>query len=185
MDVSLDHEPTHIERGTDVHLNHPLTARRGTHDSRPVRWESWAPHPSAPRRGGEGVDKQAGKLALIASSRPRLGVSTYGSGAQHMATPPGRTQMQANADTCTWHRRGWLKYHRGRLQQTPRTPGARCGKTLQECTHSSKASGVTPAGALACPHGTTQRPGGKKVPLGSTSLCGFLRIPLQRLGAYC
>jgi hypothetical protein len=35
------------------------------------------------------------------------------------------------------------------------------------------------------PHGTAQRPRGKKVPSGSTNLCGFLRIPLQRLGGYC
>jgi hypothetical protein len=50
MDVSPDHEPTLIERGTDVHLNHPITTQQGTHDSRPARWESWTPHPP-PSRG--------------------------------------------------------------------------------------------------------------------------------------
>jgi hypothetical protein len=82
-------------------------------------------------------------------------------------------RTQANADMCAWHRRGWLKYRRGRLKQTPRTLAARCGKTLQEYAHSSKASGATPAGALARPHGMAQQPGGKKAPSGSTNLCGF------------
>jgi hypothetical protein len=57
MDVSPDHELTFIERGTNVHLNHPLTAQCGIYDSRPARWESWTPHPSALRRGGEGAHK--------------------------------------------------------------------------------------------------------------------------------
>jgi hypothetical protein len=82
MDVSPDHEPTLIERGTNIHLNRPLTARRGIHDSRPARWESWTPHPSALRKGGEGAYGQAGELDLIALSGPRLG-------AQRTATPPG------------------------------------------------------------------------------------------------
>jgi hypothetical protein len=68
---------------------------------------------------------------------------------------------------CAWH-------HRGQLKPTPRTLAAHCGKTLQEYAHSSKASGATPAGALARPNGTAQQPGGKKVPSGSTNLCGFL-----------
>jgi hypothetical protein len=49
-----------------------------------------------------------------------------------------------------------------------------CEKNLQEHPHSCKASGATPAGALACPHGTAQQLGGKNVPLASISLCGFL-----------
>jgi hypothetical protein len=77
MDVSLDHEPTLIERGTDVHLNHPLTAQRGIRDSRPARWESWMPHPSVLRKDGEGACKQVGELAPIASNGPRLGGSTH------------------------------------------------------------------------------------------------------------
>jgi hypothetical protein len=76
-------------------------------------------------------------------------------------------QMQANAETCAWHRRG-------RQKQTPRTLATHCGKTLLECMHSTKASVATPAGALACPHGTAQRPGGKKIPSTSTNLCRFL-----------
>jgi hypothetical protein len=83
-------------------------------------------------------------------------------------------RMQANANTCAWHCRGQLKYRRGRLKQTPRTLAARCGKTLQEYAHSSKASVTTPAGALARPHGTAHQLVGKKVPSGSTNLCGFL-----------
>jgi hypothetical protein len=34
--------------------------------------------------------------------------------------------------------------------------------------------GATPVGALACPHGIAQQPGGKEVPSASASLCGFL-----------
>jgi hypothetical protein len=74
-------------------------------------------------------------------------------------------RTQANADTCAWHRRGRLKYRRGRLKQTPHTLEARCGKTLQKCAHSSKASGARPAGALAHPHGTAQQAGGES-PIG-------------------
>jgi hypothetical protein len=77
MDVSPNHEPTLIERGTDVHLNYPLTAQRGIHDSRPVRWESWTPHPSALRRGGAGTQKLVEELAPIALSGPRLGGSSH------------------------------------------------------------------------------------------------------------
>jgi hypothetical protein len=76
MDVSPDHEPTLIEWGTDVHLNHPLTAQRGIHDSRPARWESWMLHPSIPQKDGEGAYKQVGELAPITSNGPRLGGST-------------------------------------------------------------------------------------------------------------
>jgi hypothetical protein len=43
-------QPTLIERGMDVHLNHPLAARRGIRNSRPARWELRKPHP--PSRGG-------------------------------------------------------------------------------------------------------------------------------------
>jgi hypothetical protein len=77
MDMSLDHEPTLIEQGTDVHLNYPLTAQRGIHDSRFARWESWTPHPSALRKGGQGAHKQAGEPAPIALSGPRLRGSTH------------------------------------------------------------------------------------------------------------
>jgi hypothetical protein len=78
MDVSPDHEPTLIERGTDVHLNHPLIAQRGIRDSRPTRWESWTSHPSVLRKDGEGAYNQVGELAPIASNGSRLGGSTHG-----------------------------------------------------------------------------------------------------------
>jgi hypothetical protein len=70
MDVSPNHEPTLIERGTDVHLNHPLTAQRGIHDSQPTRWELWTPHPSVLWKDAEGAYKQVRALAPIASSGP-------------------------------------------------------------------------------------------------------------------
>jgi hypothetical protein len=54
MDVSPDHEPTLIEWGTDVQLNHPITARRGTQDSRPALWESWTRHPLSRGRTEKG-----------------------------------------------------------------------------------------------------------------------------------
>jgi hypothetical protein len=78
MDVSPDHEPTPNEWGTNVHLNHPLIAQRGIHDSRPARWESWTPHPSVMRKDGEGAYRQVGELAPITSSGPKLGGSTHG-----------------------------------------------------------------------------------------------------------
>jgi hypothetical protein len=78
MDESPDHEPTLIEWGMGVHLNHPITARRGTRNSRPARWELWTPHPSVPRRDGEGAYKQVGEPVPIASNGPRLGGSTHG-----------------------------------------------------------------------------------------------------------
>jgi hypothetical protein len=84
MDVSPDHESTLIKRCTDVHLNHPLTARRGTHDSRPARWESWTPHPSAPRKGGDRLERaQARRLdaqlhLLDVPERKQMPVRTHG-----------------------------------------------------------------------------------------------------------
>jgi hypothetical protein len=41
--------------GMGVHLNHPLTAQRGIHNSRPDRWGLQKPHPPVPRRDGEGA----------------------------------------------------------------------------------------------------------------------------------
>jgi hypothetical protein len=43
-------QPTLIERGMDVHSNHPLAAQRGIRNSRPARWGLRKPHP--PSRGG-------------------------------------------------------------------------------------------------------------------------------------
>jgi hypothetical protein len=78
MDESLGHEPTLIERGMDVHSNHPLTAQRGIRNSRPDRWGLRRPHP--PSRGGTARVrlKQDEELAPIASNGPRLGGSTHG-----------------------------------------------------------------------------------------------------------
>jgi hypothetical protein len=78
MDVSPDHKPTLIEWGTDVHLNHLLTAQRVIHDSRPARLESWTPHSSVLRKDEEGAYRQVGELTSIASSGPSLGGSTHG-----------------------------------------------------------------------------------------------------------
>jgi hypothetical protein len=50
MDESSDHEPTLIEQGMGVHLNHPITAQRGIRNPRPDRWGLRKPHP--PSRGG-------------------------------------------------------------------------------------------------------------------------------------
>jgi hypothetical protein len=78
MEESPDHEPTLIERGMAVHLNHPITAQRGIRNSRPDRWELQKPHP--PSRGGTARErsKQVEEPAPIASNGPRLGGSTHG-----------------------------------------------------------------------------------------------------------
>jgi hypothetical protein len=78
MDESPDHEPTLIEWGMGVHLNHSLAAQRGIRNSRPDRWELWRPHP--PSRGGTARAslEQDGELVPIASNGPRLGGSTHG-----------------------------------------------------------------------------------------------------------
>jgi hypothetical protein len=71
-------KPTLIEWGMGVHLNHPITARRGIRDSRLARWGLRKPHP--PSRGGMARERirQVEELAPIASNRPRLGGSTHG-----------------------------------------------------------------------------------------------------------
>jgi hypothetical protein len=43
---------------------------------------------------------------------------------------------------------------------------------LHECIHSSKASGATPADALACPHGTSQHLEGKRVLTETSAFAG-------------
>jgi hypothetical protein len=85
MDVSPDHEPTLIKRGTDVHLNHPVTAQRGTHDSRPARWESWTPHPFVPRKDDEGAESRPGDRG---SPRPQATSAT------HQAVGPGTPRVK-------------------------------------------------------------------------------------------
>jgi hypothetical protein len=71
-------KPTLIEWGMGVHLNHPITARRGIRNSRPARWGLRKPHP--PSRGGTARERirQVEELAPIASNGPRLGGSTHG-----------------------------------------------------------------------------------------------------------
>jgi hypothetical protein len=118
--------------------------------------------PSALRKGGEGACAQTSRRA-----RPDRLERAQARGLNTRLHLLDKHQTQANADTCAWHRRG-------RQKQTPRTLATRCGKTLLECMHSTKASGATPAGALARPHGTAQRLGGKKIPSRSTNLCRFL-----------
>jgi hypothetical protein len=76
--VSPDNEPTPIEWGTNVHLNHLLTTQRGICDLRPTRWESWIPHPSVLRKDDEGAYEQVRELIPVASNRPGLGGSTHG-----------------------------------------------------------------------------------------------------------
>jgi hypothetical protein len=55
MDESPGYEPTLIEWGIGVHLNHPITAQRGTHNSRPARWELRTPRPLT--HGGTGRER--------------------------------------------------------------------------------------------------------------------------------
>jgi hypothetical protein len=95
MGVSPDHEPTPIEWGTDVHLNHPLIAQRGIRDSQPARWESWTPHPSVLWKDSEGAYEQVGELAPIASNRPGLGGSTHGY-TSWVCTECGRVLIRAH-----------------------------------------------------------------------------------------
>jgi hypothetical protein len=160
MDESPDHEPTLIEWGMGVHLNHLITARRGTCNSRPARWELWTPHPSVPRGTMKGCTNKS-------QSPPRSPRTGPGSGARRTATPPG---YAPNARECLHMR---MAPPRPAEINTSHNDDA-AEKTLKEYTHSSKASGAGPAGLLARPHGIAQQPGGKKVPLASISICGIL-----------
>jgi hypothetical protein len=78
MDESPDHEPTLIEQGMSVHLNHLLTAQQGIRNPRADRWRLWRPHP--PSRGGTARARleQDEELAPVALNGPRLGGSTHG-----------------------------------------------------------------------------------------------------------
>jgi hypothetical protein len=82
MDVSPDHEPTLIEQGMGVHMNCPITAQRGTCDSRPSRWESQTPR--SPSSGGtvRGLTEES-------ESPPRSPRMGPGSRARREATPSG------------------------------------------------------------------------------------------------
>jgi hypothetical protein len=137
MDVSPDHEPTLVERGTDVHLNHPITAQRGTYDSRPARWELWTPHPLSRGRTAKG-------RMIKMESMPRSPQMGPGSGARHTATPPG---YAPNVDECQY-----VRMAPPRLAETLPMPaetntsqiGKYYEKTLQEHPCSSKALRATP-----------------------------------------
>jgi hypothetical protein len=167
MDESLNHEPTLFERGMGVHLNHPITARRGTRNSRPARWELWTPHPTVPWGAAKGRTNKSESL-------PRSPRTGPGSGARRTATPPGYAPNASG--------RRHMRMAPPRPDETPPRPveintshdddAAR--KTLKKYTHSSKASGARPAAPLARPHGIAQQPGGKKVPSTSVSICGIL-----------
>jgi hypothetical protein len=90
MDMSPDHEPTLIERGMGVHLNHEITAQRGTCNSQPARWESRTPRP--PSRGGTARGRT--EKSESPSRSPRMGLRSR---ARREATPSGYTQ---NACQC-------------------------------------------------------------------------------------
>jgi hypothetical protein len=77
MDESPDHEPTLIERGMGVHLNHPITAQRGIRNPRHDRWGLRKPHPPSRGRTARERLKQVAELAPIASNGPRFGGSTH------------------------------------------------------------------------------------------------------------
>jgi hypothetical protein len=78
MDESPDHEPTLIEWGMGVHLNHPITAKRGICNSRPARWELRKPHPPSRGETTRERTKQVEEIIPIASNGPRLGGSMHG-----------------------------------------------------------------------------------------------------------
>jgi hypothetical protein len=78
MDESLDHEPTLIERGMGVHLNHPIKTRRGIRNPRPDQWGLRKPHPPSREGTARERSKQVEELAPIASNGPRLGGLMHG-----------------------------------------------------------------------------------------------------------
>jgi hypothetical protein len=178
MDESPDHEPTLIERGMGVHLNHLIAAQRGTRNSRPARWELRTPRsPSLGGKTRERIDKS--------ESPPRSPRTGLGSGARRTATPPGTHRTQTMPNTCAWHRRGRLKYRRCWLKLTLRTRAEPAQKTLQERPRPCKASGARPAGPLARPHGIAPATRGRKSHQQASASAGSPRIHPQMLGGYC
>jgi hypothetical protein len=158
MDESSNHEPTLIEWGMGVHLNHPITAQRGIRNLRPARWGLQKPHPPYHGEMARESTKQVEELAPIASNGPKLGGSTH-----------GYTSWDApNADNA--------KYANVALPRpaeispmtaetnTPHTSRS-CEKTLQEHPRSCKASGSRPAGPLARPHGIAPTTRGEECPI--------------------
>jgi hypothetical protein len=150
-----------------VHLNYPITAQRGTHNSRPARGSCGCLTPLSHR----GTAKGCVNKTESTPRSPRLGP---GSGDRRAATPRG---YAPNADVCQYVRMA-LPRPAETLPMPVETNTSHTDKlyekTLQEHSRSCKASGAPPAGALARPHGTAQQPGGKNVPSASISLCGSL-----------
>jgi hypothetical protein len=137
MDESLDHEPTLIERGMDVHLNHPITARRGTCDSQPARWESQTPHPLSRRGTARGRTEKSESP----SRSPRM---DPGSGARREATPPG---YAPNARECRHKhtappRPAEIPPMPAEIHASPKDDAA--NKTLKECHTPPRLRGLDP-----------------------------------------
>jgi hypothetical protein len=111
--MSPDHELTLIERGTDVHLNHPITAQRGTHDSRLDGSRGHlTPCPAEARRRG---------VWTIRRARPDRLEWAQAQGLDARLHLLDMRRTQTSVDTCAWHRRGRLKHCRCRLKLTPCT----------------------------------------------------------------
>jgi hypothetical protein len=104
-------QPTLIERGMGVHLNHPLTARRGIRNPRPDRWGLWKPHP--PSRGGTARARLKRRRAHL----DRLErAQTRGLDARlHLLGCTGRRQCQLRV-----RHQSRLKHRRRRLEYAPR-----------------------------------------------------------------
>jgi hypothetical protein len=125
--------------------------------------------PLRPAKGRRGAHEQVEEHTPIALSGPRLRGSLHGytfctypivskRQSAHMALPrPAETTLRP-------------------AETNASQIGSSTQKTLQECTQSSKASRATTAVALAWPHGTSQRPEGKRVL--TESLC-LLRVPMD------
>jgi hypothetical protein len=167
MDESLDHEPTLIERGMGVHLNHPITARRGIRNPRPDRWGLRKPHP--PSRGG--------------TARERSNTS-------RRARPDRLERAQARGLDAWLHLLGCIERRQrqscacgtprsaGTLQMpveisAPHAGGSR-DKSLQEHSRSCRASGARSAGPLTRPHGIALETRREERPI---SKCQHLQDP--------
>jgi hypothetical protein len=144
MYESSDHEPTLIERGMGVHLNHPIIARRGIRDPIDGGCGNLTLRPAKGRRGS---------VQNKSESSPRSLRTGLGSGARRTATPPRVHRTQAVPVMCMWYHRGRLEHCRCRLKLTPRTLVYLVKNLLQERSRSCRASGARHAGPLTRPHG--------------------------------
>jgi hypothetical protein len=144
MDEYPDHEPTLIERGMGVHLNYPITARRGIRNPRPDRWGLWKPHP--PSRGGTAREcTNASRRA-----RPDRLERAQARGLDAWLHLLGCTERK-KYQSCV-RDRSRLEHRRCRLKQIPRTLVKTRKKALQEHSRSCRASGARPVGPLTRPH---------------------------------